>query len=285
MTRVKSTVNPSRISGHLCFLAIVGLLQAGVASAEAPSSNNRLPNAPAPISVMVVGVAHLDNPGRDLHDVRVDDVLSARRQAEIQKVVDGLAQFRPTKILVEWPAPKALTEYAAFRAGTLPPSRSEVVQLGFRLARQIGLPAIDGVDVPGDFPYEAVQRFAESEGQTARLVEVNANWDKQTREPSELLRSGSIRDLLRFLNSPAWIEKSQDPYRLLLAIGRGPTQPGADLLAAWYRRNFYISANVVQAVHPGDRVIIFYGAGHAFLLRQLITEMPDWILVEPNSYL
>jgi hypothetical protein len=99
-----------------------------------------------------------------------------------------------------------------------------------------------------------------------------------------MLRSGSIRDLLSLINTPVWIEKSQNPYRLLLAIGRGPTQPGADLLAAWYRRNFYISANVVQSVRPGDRVVIFYGAGHAFLLRQFISEMPNWILVEPNPY-
>lgn len=149
----------------------------------------------------------------------------------------------------------------------MPASRNEGVQPGFRSARQIGLPEVAGVDVSGDFPYEAVQRFADAGGQTALLEKVNADWNKQTQEMDELLRSGSIRDLLRFINSPASIERSQNPYRLLLAIGRGPTQPGAELLAAWYRRNFYISANVVQAIRPGDRVVIFYGAGHAFLRR------------------
>jgi hypothetical protein len=233
----------------------------------------------------VVGVAHFSNPGHDLHDPSVDDVLSARRQAEIQTAVDALAQFRPTEVLVEWPAAKAVTAYAAYRAGTLPPSRSEVVQLGFRLAHQIGLPEVVGVDVMADFPYEAVQRFAETNGQTTLLEKLNVDWATQAQGISDVLRSGTIRDLLRFINTPAWIGKSQNPYRLLLKFGQGPTQPGADLLAAWYRRNFYISANIVQAVHPRDRVIIFYGAGHAFLLRQLVSEMPDWTLVEPNLYL
>jgi hypothetical protein len=278
-------VKPLFIPAYLGGLLIVGLLQARAADPGPPSAASQAPGAQAPISVMVVGVAHLSNPGRDMHDVHVDDVLSVGRQAEIQKVVDALARFRPTKILVEWAASKAGTEYAAFRAGTLPPSRSEVVQLGFRLARQMGLPEVDGVDVPGDFPYESVQQFAGTHGQTALLETANAGWAAQVQEVSEVLRAGSIGDMLRLINSPARIEKSQNPYRLLLRIGQGPTQPGADLLAAWYRRNFYISANVVQAVHPGDRVVIFYGAGHAFLLRQLVAEMPDWIPVEPDSYL
>jgi hypothetical protein len=285
MIRVKSAEQLIRYPCYLGALIVVGLLHAGAVGADAPALANQAHDAAAAISVMVVGVAHFSNPGHDLHDPSVDDVFSARRQAEIQKVVDALAEFRPTKILVEWPASKATTAYAAFCAGKLPPSRNEGVQLGFRLARQMGLPAVDGVDVMGDFPYEAVQHFAEAGGQTALLAEVNSDWATQAREMGDLLHAGSIRDLLHFINSPGWIEKSQHPYRLLLAIGRGPTQPGADLLAAWYRRNFYISANVVQAVHRGDRVVIFYGAGHTFLLRQLVAEMPGWVLVEPNSYL
>jgi len=285
MMGVMSTVKAIRFSAYLVALVLVGLLHGRAADANVPSPDNKFANGQAAISVMVVGVAHFGNPGRDLHDVRVDDVLSARRQAEIQKVVDALARFRPTKILVEWSASQAAKEYAAYRAGTSSPSRNEVVQLGFRLARQMGLPEVAGVDVPGDFPYESLQRFAEAHGQTALLEKTDAGWAMQIQELDHVLQSGSIRDLLRFINSPPWIERSQHPYRLLLNIGQGPTQPGADLLAAWYRRNFYISANVVQAVHPGDRVIIFYGAGHAFLLRQLVSEMPGWILVEANSYL
>ena len=53
-------------------------------------------------------------------------------------------------------------------------------------------------------------------------------------------------------------------YRNLLRVGGGAEQPGADLLAAWYRRNFHICANLVQLAQPGDRVVVFYGSGHAF---------------------
>jgi len=30
---------------------------------------------------------------------------------------------------------------------------------------------------------------------------------------------------------------------------------------------------------------VFYGSGHAFLLRQCIQETPGFVLVEPNDYL
>jgi Family of unknown function (DUF5694) len=36
---------------------------------------------------------------------------------------------------------------------------------------------------------------------------------------------------------------------------------------------------------PGDRIVVFYGAGHAYLLRQCVREVPGFELVEPNTYL
>ena len=56
-------------------------------------------------------------------------------------------------------------------------------------------------------------------------------------------------------------------------------------LTAWYRRNFLICANLLQLSRPGDRIVVFYGAGHAFLLRQCVQETPGFKLVEPNDYL
>lgn len=62
-------------------------------------------------------------------------------------------------------------------------------------------------------------------------------------------------------------------------------EPGVNLLTAWYRRNFEICANLLKFAQPGDRVVVFYGYGHAFLLRQCAQETPGYELVEPNDYL
>ncbi|HZL00120.1 MAG TPA: DUF5694 domain-containing protein [Caulobacteraceae bacterium] len=242
------------------------------------------PPTPAPVEVMIVGDFHMNNPGRDLHNVAVDDVLEPKRQAQIAAVVHGLARFRPTLVAAEWSAQTVRDRYAAFTAGTLAPSRNEVVQLGFRLARETGA-AMEGVDVEGDFPYDAVAVWAAAHGQTPLLDVAGAQVEAFTREITRRLASGGVSDALRFLNDPARIESDNGFYRTMLRVGAGTVQPGADLLTAWYRRNLLICANLIQLTRPGDRMVVFYGSGHAFLLRQCVRETPGFRLVEPNDFL
>src|SRR5881397_955242 len=57
---------------------------------------------PAPrAQVLVLGVYHMSNPGRDIVNMKVDDVLAAKRQAEIARLTEVLKRFGPTKIAVE----------------------------------------------------------------------------------------------------------------------------------------------------------------------------------------
>jgi hypothetical protein len=87
------------------------------------------------------------------------------------------------------------------------------------------------------------------------------------------------------MNDPVLVAQGNGFYRTTLHIGSGKDQPGAELLTAWYHRNFLICANLIQVTRPGDHVIVFYGAGHSFLLRQCVQETPGFKLVEPNDYL
>src|SRR5437660_9687017 len=57
--------------------------------------------ASAPIQVMVLGTYHFGNPGQDLHNMKVDSVLTRAKQAELADVASRLAKFNPTKIAVE----------------------------------------------------------------------------------------------------------------------------------------------------------------------------------------
>ncbi|MDQ2859870.1 MAG: DUF5694 domain-containing protein [Pseudomonadota bacterium] len=238
-----------------------------------------------PASVMIVGDFHMSNPGRDLHNLQVDDVLAPPRQAEIAAAIAALSRFHPTIVAAEWPADIAADRYAHYLRGDLPPSRNEVVQLGFRLAKRAGLTVVHGVDVAGDFPYEAVQAYAKNHGGQAILDRENAGIEAMVRAQAGKLAAGGVIAELRYLNDPSRISSDNGFYRAMLRIGGGSEQPGADLLTAWYRRNFLICANIVQLARPGDRVVVFYGSGHAFLLRQCIQESPGLRLVEPNDFL
>jgi hypothetical protein len=271
-------------SRPLCALALAAAF-VGIAAAQSPSAATPGASAPAPVSVMIVGGYHMSNPGRDLHNVVSGDVLESAPQAELARIAEALNEFHPTAVMAEWDANVASERYAQFLAGTLPPSRNEVVQLGFRLAKRAGLKSFYGIDVEGDFPFEPVQTLAKARGQMKLIDDAGAEVEAHVRRLSAMIAKDGIAAALRYMNDPELISRDNGFYRQMLRVGQGAQQPGVDLLTAWYRRNFLICANLIQNTRPGDHVVVFYGSGHSFLLRQCVAETPGFQLVEPNAYL
>src|SRR5262249_47113873 len=153
--------------------------------------------------------------------------------------------------------------------GTLPESRNEVVQVGFRLAKRMQLADVYGIDVDGDFPFEPVQKYAENGHPelAKRLGELGADVDRMLKGLDDTLKSGSVSQGLRYLNDPKRIANGNVFYSTMLLYGAGNEQPGPALLTAWEGRNNQICARLVQLAKPDDRVIVVYGSGHSFLLR------------------
>jgi hypothetical protein len=240
--------------------------------------------ADEPVSVMVLGMFHWSNPNRDLHNVQVDDVLAPKRQAEIAAIAQGLSRFNPTKVAVEWHDADASARYAQFLNGALPQSRNEVVQLGFRLAKANNA-SLHGIDVDGDFPYDAVADYAKTHGQQNVLAEADGLIVRQVKKEQSLIDSGTMSDLLRWLNDPANEDGENAFNRALMKVGGGNEQPGAELFAAWAKRNALICANLLQLAKPGDRIVAIFGSGHQTFLRQCVRETPGFRLVEANNYL
>jgi Family of unknown function (DUF5694) len=241
--------------------------------------------AAAPVEVMILGVYHMANPGNDVHNMKADDVLVPKRQAEIAAVTTALARFKPDKVAVEWPAAIVASLYPRYLAGTLPPIINEVVQLGFRLAKTAGAKGVYGIDAAGDFPYQQVKSFADVHGFAGVLETNDAQAERDIAEKERILAEKGVSALLQRMNDPAYLRGDNASYRVLLRIGAGKDQPGVDLLSAWYRRNFLICANLLQLAQPGDRIVVLFGGGHAFLLRQCVAETPGLTLIEPNDYL
>jgi hypothetical protein len=239
----------------------------------------------APAEVMIVGTYHFSNPGLDQHNVEADDVFAPERQQQLDTIATGMKRFRPTLVAVEWPAELVNERYAKFRAGKLEPSRNEVVQLGFRLAKDAELDSVHGIDVDGDFPYEPVQLWAQQHGATGRLAAMHEKIEASVVKITKLQHDGTIGDALREMNRPETIAQDYTFYAELMRYGSGDEQPGAKLLTAWNARNFEICARLVQSLKPGDRAVVFYGAGHSFLLRQCVSQTPGLKLVEADEYL
>lgn len=244
----------------------------------------------APVQVMVLGVYHMANPKRDLHNVTADDVTTPGRQAELAELAARLERFKPTKIAIEATVATpdlAYKPYRAFKPADLLQQRNERIQIGFRIARDLGLGDVYGIDADGDFPYDKVQAFATRAGGAvaASLAAMNQAVQAQVDDFTAAQKTQSVTALLARVNQPARIRADQEGYYQVLPFGDASALPGAEMNAAWYLRNAKIFAKLTQIAKPGDRVLVIFGAGHAFWLRHFATLTPGYQIVEPNDYL
>ena len=220
-------------------MRLSAVLLIGICSLATPSGVRA---AQAGVDVLIVGTYHMANPGLDLHNVKSDDVLLPKRQRELADVSDALARFQPNKIAVESPAnggaAAKVEKYHQYLDGTLGDSRNEIVQIAFRVAKQMELREVWGIDVKSDFPYDEVKRFAERNSALAeRLDALNASVERMLAGLNRVLKTGTIGQALRYMNDAKRITEGQEFYRSMLLFGNGPDQPGVALLDAWNARN------------------------------------------------
>jgi len=255
-------------------------LCAGAAFAQAdnsrhsPASSREEAKRP---EVLVLGVYHMANPGRDVFNMQADDVLAPKRQQEIAELTAVLKKFRPTKIAVEadYGSNTVPKRYADYLAGTHQLSRNEVEQIGFRLAKELGHAAVYPADADGDFPWPRVVNYAKATGQSAKLEALMKEVGEMVKAQGEYLKTHTVLETLLYMNSDAKVAQDVGFYYLEARFGEPGDYAGPDLLAEWYRRNVRIYNNVMKLVAtPEERVLVIFGAGHLGWLRQAFAGDP-----------
>jgi len=241
-------------------------------------------------TLLVLGSGHFDNPGRDVINTKVEDVLTPTRQAEISNVVEQLASYRPTHIAVEWPLKDQAAldvRYRDYREGRYQLGRAEDEQIGLRLAAKLNLARVYAVDwneaPPGeDHDYDWIA-YGKAHGQKAQ---VSALLDPKRAIGLVPLGTQTIGTWLLQLNRPERLAADHRNYFDWASIGDAERQPGANWVGYWYGRNLRIFMNLVRlADRPQDRVLAIYGSGHAYLLRQFSTESGAFHLIDVDSVL
>ncbi len=232
---------------------------------------------PKKAHVLVLGTFHMANPGRDIFNLQVDDVLTPKRQKEIAQTVAELKKFHPTKIAIESdPGGKRVQQYQDYLDGKYTLTRNEIDQLGFRLAKDLGHKQIYPIDVDGDFPFDKVQEFAKRNGKQKELDEWMATIPKLLEHESAILKEGTISDLLLFMNEKERVRQDQELYMDFAQFADGKDYPGPDLLAEWYRRNARIFANLRGIISsPDERVLVIFGSGHLYWLQRNVLDSRD----------
>ena len=253
------------------------LLASSVAPAQVAPS--RLPadrpDGPPLAEVMVLGSYHMGNPGRDIFNMKADDVLAPKRQVEMRELLDVLVRFRPTKIALEAASGHAKIQlYQDYLAGKYELGRDERDQIGFRLGKELNLPKVYGVDTQEDFSYPTVQDYAKAHGREKELESLMANFGKASKDNDEFLKSHSVLQMFLRINSGEAARRDLANYALFAHFGEEYDYAGAQLLMDWYKRNIRIHTHLLNIIEPGDRVLVIYGSGHLRILRQLVQDDP-----------
>lgn len=240
-----------------------------------------------PPQVMVLGTYHFANPGLDVVQTDVADVLTPEKQDEIMELIDLLTDFRPTKIAVEVrhnQASQLDSLYTAYRKGSHTLTRNEVQQLGFRLAEQFDHSRLYPIDHEGEFPFGAVMEYAQQHDLDF-LEYIQNTLQEITEEQNRLQKEKSIVEILRLDNNPERIDWGHDHYINTARVGAGDTFVGANLLSKWYERNIYIFSSLQVIAEPEDRILVIIGSGHLAIIRELIKSDSRLVLIEPLDYL
>ena len=224
--------------------------------------------------VMLFGVFHFANPGRDV--VRVDqaDISTPANQAYLERLARRICAFRPTAILLEFDRTaepemrRQFEEYASGRSGL--PGVNENYQIGFRVARTCGVRHIHGFDET-EVGWDSAPLFAYLEHSAPELrARFDAEITRIGRAEAAAHRKLGLRELLIRANDPEQDRQNKDLYLLTNAAGAGAGFEGADAAASWWRRNFRMYANIQRYATAGERILVVAGSGHTAILRDLL---------------
>ena len=240
--------------------------------------------------LMILGVAHLEA-RRDIHNaVFTDSPLSPTRQSQVEAVIERLARFHPTKVLIEatYGDPIWNKRYREYLVGKFALGADERYQFGFKLAARAGDPSIYPIDTWGptivNDSTPAGKRIDSYLKAHFKSVE-DPTLDALIVRGDALERHGTYLDLLRFLNTDAAVRANASWYPVFTGMGRDAGDAGASYTAQWYTRNVYIFSNILSVIRPGDRVVLIVGQGHKYLLSDLAKLDPNIEYIDVLNYL
>ncbi|WP_254543424.1 DUF5694 domain-containing protein [Halomarina pelagica] len=265
---------------------------------------------PGQVRVLLLGTYHMDNPGLDTVNVDADDVLTERRQDELTDLVACLVKWEPQRVAVERPydrSDEVNALYREYRAGVRsyereeeiePPHpyrdelhtecRSEVVQIGFRLAEVLDHEQVYPIDYPVWLANEDAEALEERGVEPDAKTQVTVtDLEAFEREQNERLADSTIPEYLRWMNREEHLRVNHEGmFHRFIPWGEGDNFGGPRLLATWYDRNIRMVHNLWRAMEPGDeRMVLVVGSGHVRVLRHLLTESPMFCPVSPRPYL
>lgn len=248
--------------------------------------------------VLTLGTFHFAFYNRDVAKIAKKDqinVLSPKYQDEIEQIVEKIAKFKPTIIAIEVDPKyqkRVDSMYNEYLNGTYELGRSEDQQIGFRLAKQMGIKKLHCVNDWGVYPKE-IDAFLNGKDSTAQKDFFNYFYHN----PDSLLRydrknvfksEGILKELIN-CNKSENLTNSLGNYLIGVFKYETPDNEffGVDFTTGWwFNRNLRIYKNIQKIqTTPSDRILVIYGCGHMNILNPLFEASPEYELKDVTDYL
>jgi hypothetical protein len=248
--------------------------------------------------VLLIGSWHFDYPGLDAHNIEEKNrinIYSKKRQKELKELIDYIALFKPTKIMVESGANTGYLKYnyKQWLAGKEELYANERSQIGLRLMKKFELDTIYGVDDGAllmDMKYDTAFK---STDYTTHITNrhyfggtdtINKKYEQFYDYQNKYQANNSLLNSFKYLNSEKVLNRYFGSY---ISSGQfvSDEDEGPDALSMfWVNRNLRIFRNIQRIkTTPNDRIVVIFGAGHIAILNWLFECSPAYQLVKFES--
>ena len=241
---------------------------------------------------MLLGTYHFAGSTTDAIQHEGEDVLTPKRQAELDDLVARLARWSPDQIAVEWPfdfADSTTARFKRYLESGKSQSRNEVVQIGFRLAKRLRHPGVYPIDYRMPIGNDSIGALFVRRPEFKRHMDsLQAAMQAGADSSGTSRRSSTIVEQLRAANTDQALHggNSFDMFESLLPAGEGANYGGPEVLARWYERNIRMVHNLTRVLQPNTKhMLVIIGSGHVPPLRNILDEAPQFCPVSPLPYL
>ncbi len=250
------------------------------------------------VEVLTLGSFHFPFQNRDLIKTNINDqidVLEPKYQQEIEDIVQRIAKFKPTMIIIEREPTEQVkydSLYDLYLQGSYKLSRFEDEQIGFRLAKMFNIRKLHCVDAWGK-DYETISTVLEGKDSVEykKFMKYFLSCADTLKQyfPAPIFKTKGIRAELIQKNDSDNIKSDLGTY--LIGIFKYEIKDndffGPDFVTSWwFNRNLRIFRNIQKInAKPTDRILVIYGAGHMNLLNIFFNSSPEYNLQKINDYL